>query len=103
MSILALVAGMYLSGFIALALLKVQVPLKATTYLDYWKALDLPQVKPYVLRIKISGILGFGLPLLGWALLLIPMLKSKQQSLHGDASFATVADLKKAGMLDKKP
>ncbi|MFA0925229.1 type IV secretory system conjugative DNA transfer family protein, partial [Xanthomonas fragariae] len=41
--------------------------------------------------------------LLGWALLLIPMLKSKQQSLHGDASFATVADLKKAGMLDKKP
>ncbi|AOD15584.1 type IV secretory system conjugative DNA transfer family protein [Xanthomonas fragariae] len=101
--ILALVAGMYLSGFITLALLKLQVPLKATTYLEYWKALDLPQVKPYVLRIKISGILGFGLPLLGWALLLIPMLKSKQESLHGEASFATVADLKKAGMLDKKP
>ncbi|PPU75725.1 type IV secretion system protein VirD4 [Xanthomonas cucurbitae] len=101
--ILALVAGLYLSGFITLALLKLQVPLKATTYFEYWRALDLPQMKPYVLRIKIAGILGFGLPLLGWALLLIPMLRSKQQSLHGEASFATVADLQKAGMLDKKP
>ncbi|QHG88104.1 type IV secretory system conjugative DNA transfer family protein [Xanthomonas sp. NCPPB 1638] len=101
--ILALVAGVYLSGFITLLLLNVQVPLKATTYLEYWKALDLPQVKPYVLRVKASGALGFGLPLLGWGLLLIPMLRTRKQSLHGEASFASVADLKKAGMLENKP
>ncbi|PPV06142.1 type IV secretory system conjugative DNA transfer family protein, partial [Xanthomonas axonopodis] len=101
--ILALVAGLYLSGFMTLLLLKLQMPLKATTYMEYWRALDLPQVKPYVLRIKIAGIIGFVLPLLGWALLLVPMLKRKKQSLHGEASFATVADLKKAGMLDEKP
>ncbi|PPU77620.1 type IV secretion system protein VirD4 [Xanthomonas cucurbitae] len=101
--ILALVAGVYLSGFITLLLLNVQVPLKATTYLEYWKALDLPQVKPYVLRVKASGALGFGLPLLGWWLLLIPMLRTRKQSLHGEASFASVADLKKAGMLENKP
>ncbi|WP_115527728.1 MULTISPECIES: type IV secretory system conjugative DNA transfer family protein [Xanthomonas] len=101
--ILALVAGLYLSGFMTLMLLKLQVPLKATTYWEYWRALDLPQVKPYVVRIKISGIIGFGLPLLTWALLLIPMFKGKKESLHGEASFASISDLKKAGMLEKKP
>ncbi|MCC8535728.1 type IV secretory system conjugative DNA transfer family protein [Xanthomonas axonopodis pv. poinsettiicola] len=101
--VLAVVAGLYLAGYMTLALLKLQVPLKATTYLEYWKALDLPQVQPYVTRIKISGIVGFGPPLIIWLLLLIPLLRKKQQSLHGEASFATVGDLKKAGMLEKKP
>jgi type IV secretion system protein VirD4 len=79
------------------------VPLVWDTWWQYFQALDLPQVAPYVGKIKAAGGLGFGLPLLVWALLLIPIFKSKAESLHGDASFATLSDLKKAGLLTRTP
>ncbi len=101
--VLALVAGLYFSGWITLLLLKIHVPLKLTTYWEYWRALGLPQLRPYVGKIKAAGMAGFGLPLVGWLLLLIPLFKSKQASLHGDAGFAEMADLKKAGLLQKTP
>jgi type IV secretion system protein VirD4 len=40
---------------------------------------------------------------LAWAGLLIPLFKSKSESLHGDASFAKLSDLKKAGLLKQTP
>ncbi len=72
--LLALAAGMYLSGYLTLLLLKMpEVPLTFGTYWRYVKAIDLPQVAPYVARIKIAGAIGFGLPLLAWLFLAFAM------------------------------
>jgi type IV secretion system protein VirD4 len=101
--LLALVGGLYFSGWLALAFLKLPNPTKLTTYWEYWKAIDLPQVRPYAMKLKAAGAVGFGLPLLAWALLLIPLLKTREKSLHGDASFAEIPDLKKARLLAKAP
>lgn len=101
--LLALAGALYFSGFLILLLLKLETPLNFGTYLEYWNARHLLQVQPYLGRIRGAGAAGFGLPLLVWALLLIPLLKTRQESLHGDASFADLADLKKAGLLDRKP
>lgn len=101
---LTLVGGIYFAGFLALKLLGLQGSLQFGTYWQYWQALDLPQVAPYVTKIKAAGAVGLGLPLLGWLLLLVPLLRSgPEASLHGDARFADLADLKKAGLLEKTP
>lgn len=97
--LLVLVAGLYLSGYLALLLLKLDSALlKWNTYLDYLKALDLAQVKPYVGKIKVAGLIGFGLPLLLWLVLLFLLLKPARQSMHGDARFAHGGDLARQGM-----
>ena len=101
--LLAAISGLYLSGFFTLGFLKLSIPLEWNTYWRYWHAVDLPQVAPYAGKIKLGGCLGFGLPLFAWLLLLIPLFKPREASLHGEASFAGLADLKKADMLKKKP
>jgi type IV secretion system protein VirD4 len=99
-----LVAGEYLAGCLTLwALSLKQVPLGVTTYWEYFRALDLPQVAPYVMKIKLCGAFGFGVPLVVWLCLLIPALRSKPESTHGEARFATLPDLKKAGLLKQTP
>ena len=98
--LLALVAGMYLSGYLTLLLLKLpEVPLTFGTYWRYIKAIDLPQVAPYVTRIKIAGAIGFGLPLLAWLFLAFAMRGPQQRATHGDARFASKGDLAATGML----
>ena len=92
-------AGLYLSGYLTLMLLKVQVPLKWNTYLTYFHALDAPQVAPYVKKIKLGGAIGFGLPLMGYIALLVPLLRPSEKSLHGEARFGTAGDLAKKDML----
>lgn len=99
--IVAIVGGAFFAGWLIITLLHVQVPLAWNTWLQYYKAIDLPQVAPYVLKIKIAGGIGFGLPLLIWLILLIPLFQSKQQSLHGDASLAHLGDIKKADLLQQ--
>lgn len=102
--VVALAAGMYLSGWLLTRLLlKVDVPVEPTTYWRYYDALDHPRVQPYAAKIKAAGAIGLGLPLLAWAFLLVPLLKPRQQALHGDARFADMADLKKAKLLTKTP
>jgi len=104
LGLLALVAGEYLAGFFTLWILDLrQVSLEATTYWQYFKALDSPQVAPYVFKIKVSGAIGFGVPLAVWLSLLVGMLRSPPESMHGDARFATLADLKRAGLLKQTP
>lgn len=101
--VLALVAGVYLSGWILLAWLKMpQVPLNLGTYYSYLKAIDIPQVVPHASKIKISGWVGFGLPLLTWAALLLLVFRRKERSLHGESRFAGTTDLFKHGMF-KRP
>jgi len=100
LGVLAALSGEYLAGHLTLWALGLDgVPLGMTTYWEYFRALDLPQVAPYVLKIKLCGAFGFGVPLLAWLCLLVPALRSKPESTHGDARFATKSDLKKAGLL----
>ncbi len=100
----ALIGGLFLSGYITLLWLSIHgAPLRWNTYWDYFRALDLPQVAPYVQKIKISGAVGFGVPGLVWLGLLIPLFKSEKQSLHGDARFASGGDLSRKGMFSEAP
>lgn len=100
----ALLGGLYLSGWLSLWLLGLHdVPLHWNTWWQYHQAADLPQYAPYAVKIKLAGGLGFGLPLLAWLLLLIPLSRRKAESLHGDARFASLSDLRKAGLLTQSP
>jgi type IV secretion system protein VirD4 len=102
----AIVAGVFLSGWLTLWLLfgfKRQAPLEFTTYWQYVHALQLPQVAPYSARIRIAGAIGFGLPALLWLVLLYPIFKPRQRSLHGDARFAKRGDIARAKLLEDDP
>lgn len=95
-----LAAGTYFSGFLTLLLLKLNTGLlEWDTYLGYLQAIDLPEVRPYVGKIKVGGYVGFGLPLLGYFALLVLILKPVKKPMHGDARFARASDLTKHGML----
>ena len=92
--IAATIGGSYLSGYILLAWLKLpQVPLELGTYFKYFRLIDTPKVLPFATAIKVSGMLGFGVPLTVYLLGLFAVLKSKPQALHGSARFATTRDL----------
>jgi type IV secretion system protein VirD4 len=98
--LVALVGGWFFSNYLVLLLLGMRdTPQAWNTWWQYVQAMALPSFAPYSSRIQLSGAVGFGIPVLLWALLLIPLLKAKAESLHGDASFATLHDLKKAGLL----
>lgn len=100
LGLLGALGGEYLAGYLTLWILGLgSIPLEVSTYWQYFRALDLPQVAPYVLKIKLCGAFGFGVPLVTWLCLLIPALRSKPESMHGEARFATLSDLKKAGLL----
>jgi type IV secretion system protein VirD4 len=95
----AVIAGEFLSGFLTLAFLKLETAqLKWDTYLGYLRALGLPQVQPYLGKIKAAGYVGFGLPVIIWLTIWYFIAKKKAQSLHGDARFAKASDLSKHGM-----
>ena len=96
----ALIAGNYLSGGLTLLLLGLDTGLmKFGTYWQYVRALDLPQVAPYVGKIKLAGYVGFGVPLAASLVLLVLLLKPAKKGMHGDARFATAGDLAKHGLL----
>ncbi|WIH03654.1 type IV secretory system conjugative DNA transfer family protein [Xanthomonas translucens pv. graminis] len=97
--VLTVVAGYFLSGYLVLLLLKLDTRLFGLgTYYEYVHAIGLPQVAPYVGKIKWAGYLGFGLPGLLCLLTLVLMFKPRKQALHGDARFAGAADLAKHGL-----
>jgi type IV secretion system protein VirD4 len=97
--IAAIVGGLFLSGWILLLWLKLsQVPLEMGTYLKYVSAMDTPRVAPFAKQIKLSGFLGFGVPMGLYLLMLYGMFKSKPQSIHGEARFATASDLAQKDM-----
>ncbi|HEY4093535.1 MAG TPA: type IV secretory system conjugative DNA transfer family protein [Luteibacter sp.] len=104
LAVAALLAGEYLAGLLTLWFLGLgQVPLGFMTFINYVKALDLPQVQPYVWKIKTAGVIGFLIPLALWAVSLFFILKKKKQAMHGDARFAKAGDLRKQKMLDPAP
>ncbi len=98
-ALLTLLAGVYLSGYLTLMFLKLKTSsVQWNTYLGYIQAIHLPEVQPYVGKIKIAGYVGFGLPSAAYVALLVLMLKPRSKSLHGDARFANSGDLSQHGM-----
>ena len=96
--LISFLLGCYLSGFILLQWLGLdKTPLLLTTWFKYYNSLDIHQVAKYSLQIKTSGIVGFGFTFLIGLLGLIPIWRTASQSLHGEARFAGMADLTKAG------
>lgn len=97
--VLALLAGIYLSGWLALFLLTLDTAsLKWNTYFSYWQALDLPAYRPYSQKIHLAGYIGFGVPGMLWLGSLALLARSKTPSIHGDARFATGRELNRLGM-----
>lgn len=98
--IAVLPAGLFLSGWLVLFLLKLDTHALTTwnIYLDYWRAMELPAYRPYAQQIQLAGYFGFGAPLLLWLVLVVLLARTKAPSLHGDARFATGSDLGKFGM-----
>ncbi|MGP1609299.1 MAG: hypothetical protein ACTS5G_01235, partial [Burkholderiales bacterium] len=78
----ALVGGTYLSGLVLLHWLNLpDVPLQATTYLSYLRVRGLPPFAPYVTTIELSGAIGFGVPLLAWLGLLVPLFRTPRNAM----------------------
>lgn len=100
--LLAVFAGSLFAGWLVKVLIGVEVAVEWNTWLRYFQALETPRMQPYVWKVKVAGYAGFGLPLLAWLGLAVLALKPRQQSLHGDARFATLADVAKAGFFDSK-
>ena len=102
---LTLLAGIYLSGVVVPMLLKVQASTPwYETWWSYYRALDLPQVKPHASKIKLGTAIGFGLPFLVMLPLVVIALRGVgHRALHGDARFAGAGDLAKKGMFKPHP
>ncbi|WP_091637259.1 type IV secretory system conjugative DNA transfer family protein [Lysobacter sp. cf310] len=104
LGLVALAAGLYLSGYLTLLWLKLDTGLlKWNTYIDYVRVLDLPQYARYGGKIKASGYIGFGLPGLAYLAMTVLILKPKARSMHGDARFANGMDLQAKGMFKASP
>jgi type IV secretion system protein VirD4 len=102
LTLIVLVAGEYFSGFLTLLFLRLDTGLlKWNTYLGYLRALNLPEVQPYLGRVKAGGDIGFGVPALLWLLALYFLIRKKKPSMHGDARFAHSGDLSKHGMFKR--
>ncbi|HXD38856.1 MAG TPA: type IV secretory system conjugative DNA transfer family protein [Rhodanobacter sp.] len=99
LGMLALVAGNSLAGLLTLWRLKLSIPLEFTTWWQYARALDLPRLAPYAGTIRFAGYAGFGLPLLVWIVAAVWLLKPRAKAFHGEARFASRADLARAGLL----
>ena len=92
--LLCAVAGLYMSGYVTQIMLKVPTTgLRWNTWFQYFQVIDAPQYLPYAKKIKIGGLIGFGLPFIVWAGMLILVFMPKRQTLHGDARFASSGDL----------
>jgi type IV secretion system protein VirD4 len=102
LALIVLVVGEYFSGFLTLLFLKLDTGLlNWNTYLGYLRALNRPELQPYLGRVKAAGYIGFGLPALLWLLALYFMARKKKPSIHGDARFAHGGDLSKHGMFKR--
>ncbi|HEX7643241.1 MAG TPA: type IV secretory system conjugative DNA transfer family protein [Burkholderiaceae bacterium] len=96
---LALAAGLFLSDWLVLVMLKVGTQsLEWRTYWDYLQVLNLPDYRPFAARIHWAGYIGFGVPLLLWLGLVALLARGKAPSIHGDARFAGKGELSKHGM-----
>ena len=102
-ALLAAAAGLYLSGYIVLMLLKLpQASLTWDTWPGYVGVLTMPQFAPFAGKIKAAGAIGFGFPGLLWLGLLYLLFRTPPKTLHGDARFASSGDLAKKGLFKQQ-
>ena len=102
--VLVPLAGLYLSGRLALLFLGIEAPPpRWYVYLDYLRTLDLPPVRPFAAKIRAAGYVGFGLPLLACIGIAALALRRPARALHGDARFARAADLAKNRLFEDGP
>ncbi len=98
-ALLAAVAGLYLSGYIVLMLLKLPQASSAwDTWPGYVRVLTMPQFAPFAGKIKAAGAIGFGMPGLLWLGLMYLLFRTSPKTLHGDARFASSGDLAEKGL-----
>lgn len=103
-ALVAVAAGLYLSGYVTLLLLKLDADLlQWGTYLSYLQSLDDPRYQTYAGKIRMGGYIGFGLPGLAYVGLVVLMLKPAAKALHGEARFASAADLARHGFFKDAP
>jgi type IV secretion system protein VirD4 len=106
-TLIALAAAAYGSGFFVYLLLDIDAPVEWHTGWRYTQVIDQPPYQSYAWRIKLGIGLGCGLSFLAWCAVMWPLIKSlfasgtSKSSTHGNARFATLADLKKAGLLKR--
>lgn len=97
-TLLALLCGIYFSGLLTLLFVKQPTGgLHLSTFFDYLREHGGHPI--YGKKIKVSGMIGFGLPLLGVLFVAVKLWQQKKD-LYGSARFATLADLKKAKFLE---
>ena len=102
--VLVPLAGLYLSGQLALLFLGIDAPApRWYVYLDYLRTLDLPQVRPHAGKVRAAGYVGFGLPVLGCIGIAALAMRRPAKALHGDARFARSGDLAKHRLFDDGP
>ena len=66
----------------------------------YWQHLDSARVAPYVSDIKWGTSLGFGVPFASWCGMAVLGFRPHKQSTHGDARFASAAEIAKQGFFE---
>jgi len=101
----AVVTAAYGSAYAINLFLGLDQPVHWDNAWRYYHVLDQPRVAPYAWRIKLAITIGCTLPLLACCAAWAKLLKhgSAGEPTHGDARFATLADMKKAGLLERKP
>lgn len=91
------VAGLYLGGHVFAALQKIPPDsVTVMTLYDYWQAYS--GIKMVRLALIGGGAVAVGLPLLPLIMLAYIVLSGEKRELHGSARFATVAEIRKAGL-----
>ena len=101
--IVAILAGLYLSGYILIVSYKhLSWDLGWNMWWQFYAEMDTPRGQVYAEKTKLSGMIGFGIPILLWMGLVFLVLKPRQKALHGDARFATGSDLAGKGMFKKE-
>ncbi len=94
----AVAGGTYLSSLLLYWRLK--LPLDAMGWTDYWRYwMAYRESQQYGSVIKSSGLIGFAIPLLALAGLVLAILLRKKPNLYGEARFADLGDLRKRNML----
>ena len=94
-----LLLGSWLSGYIMFLWFGFTgKPVNLGTYFAYFNSMDLPKIAPFVNKIKMSGLAGFGVPVLAYLGMLYLAFRPKEASAYGDAKFASSADLNQAGL-----
>ena len=104
LSVLLLLAAIYLAGYLALVLLGLDGgQVGFTTYYSYIKHLDHPQVAQYSGRLIAAGTIAGVLMLLVWLSCLVALFKLRShRDIHGRARFAGLVDLANKGFLQNK-